>query len=173
MEPKTITLPQTTSRVIEYSLIAASFFIPFFISGPQLLTGTIVNTLLFLFVSQLSSKKTLPIVILPSIGAVLNGILFGKFTVFLLYFLPFIWIGNYVLILSFKSLLKTRSFFISMVGSSLIKCSILFFVALFFTQYKIVPTIFLQLMGVFQLITALMGGMVAWAIYHFSTKKND
>jgi hypothetical protein len=173
MEPKTITFPQTTSRVIEYSLIAASFFIPFFISGPQLLTGTIVNALLFLFVSQLSSKKILPMVILPSIGAVLNGVLFSKFTVFLLYFLPFIWIGNYVLILSFRSLLKTRSFFISAVGSSLIKCSILFIIALFFTQYKIVPTIFLQLMGVFQLVTALLGGMIAWAIYHFSIKKND
>jgi hypothetical protein len=174
MEPKTITLPQTTSRVIEYSLIAASFFIPFFISGPQLLTGTIVNALLFLFVSQLSSKKLLPMVMLPSIGAVLNGVLFSKFTVFLLYFLPFIWIGNYILILSFKSiLLKTQSFFISLVGSSLIKCSVLFIIALVFTQYKIVPTIFLQLMGVFQLVTALMGGMIAWAIYHFSTKKND
>lgn len=173
MEPKTITLPKTTTLILEYSLLATSFLIPFFISGPQLLTGTIVNTLLFLFVSQAYSKKILPIVILPSIGALLNGILFGKFTIFLLYFLPFIWVGNYVLIQSFSSLLKKNSFFVSVLVSSVLKFLVLFSIAYLFTMTKIVPMIFLQLMGLFQLGTALMGGILALFINKIITKKHD
>ena len=173
MEIKTVALPKTTAQVIRYSLLATSFFIPFFVSGPQLLTGTLVNTILFLFVSQTTSKKTFPIAILPSIGAVLNGVLFGKFTVFLLFFLPFIWVGNYTLIYSFKLLLKKTTFFISTLISSILKFIILFSVAYLFTTTKIVPVIFLQLMGLFQLYTALIGGILALGIHTIITKKND
>jgi hypothetical protein len=173
METKTIALPKTTSQVLEYSILATSFLIPFFISGPQLLTGTIVNALLFLFVSKAKSKSTLPIVILPSIGAVLNGILFGKFTVFLLYFLPFIWISNYVLVQSFTQLTKRYSPFISIVGSSLFKSGFLFAAAYMLTLTRVVPMIFLQLMGLFQLYTALAGGVLALIITTFISKKND
>lgn len=173
MEPKTIVLPKITAQVGEYSLLFASFLIPFLISGPQLLTGTIVNTLLFLFVSQSFSKKILPIVILPSIGAVLNGILFGKFTIFLLYFLPFIWIGNYVLIQSFRSILKKSTFVISILVSSFLKFIVLFSIAYFFTAVKIVPLIFLQLMGLFQLYTAIIGGILALGIHTIIIKKHD
>ncbi len=172
MEPKTIALPKTTSQIIEYSLLTTSFLIPFLISGPQLLTGTIVNTLLYLFVLRSSSKKILPMVMLPSIGALLNGILFGKFTVFLLYFLPIIWMANYVLIQSFSYLLKKKySVLISIGGSSLLKTALLFSIAYLFTVIKIVPVIFLQLMGLFQLYTALLGGILALGIHTIISKK--
>lgn len=171
MKLKALTLPRTTQQVMEYSLLAASFFIPFLISGPQLLTGAIVNTLLFLFVAQAYSKKTLPIVMFPSIGAVLNGLIFGKFTIFLLYFLPFIWVGNYILIESFRYLRKNTSFFVSILGSSFLKSGVLFLVAFLLTSAKIVPLIFLQLMGMFQLVTAIAGGIIALAIHTFISKK--
>jgi len=173
METKTITLPKTVSQVFEYSLIASSFLIPFLISGPQLLTGTIVNSLFYLFVLQSVSKKILPIVLLPSIGALLNGIIFGKFTVFLLYFLPMIWISNYLLIHSFKFFLKKKSpVLISMGISALLKTLLLFSIAYLFTTIKIVPQIFLQLMGLFQLYTALLGGVIALGIHFLISKKN-
>ncbi len=172
MEPKTITLPKTTSFVMEYSLLAASFFIPFIISGPQLLTGTIVNALLYLFVLRNASKTTLPMVVLPSIGALLNGILFGKFTVFLLYFLPIIWISNYVLIQSFSFLSKKKyPPLVSIIGSSVCKSLILFSVAFFYTSTKMVPMAFLQLMGLFQLATALIGGIGALGMNIIISKK--
>lgn len=173
METKTITLPKTTTQVLEYSLFATSFLIPFFISGPQLLTGTIVNTLLYIFAVKAKSKNTLPIVILPSIGAVLNGVLFGKFTVFLLYLLPFIWIGNYVLVQSFSYLNRKYPFIISVMGSSILKWLVLFFAAYMLTFAKVVPMIFLQLMGLFQLYTALLGGLVALFINIVISKKHD
>ena len=173
MEPKAISLPKITTQVIEYSLFATSFLIPFLISGPQLLTGTIVNALLFLFVSQTPSKKLLPMIILPSMGALLNGVLFGRFTVFLLYFLPFIWIGNYVLIQTFRSFLKKSSFIISLLLSSVLKFIILFSAAYLFSSIKIVPHIFLQSMGLLQLYTALIGGLLALGINSIITKKYD
>jgi hypothetical protein len=171
METKTITLPQTKSLVLEYSLLTAAFLIPFFISGPQLLTGTIVNTLLFLFVSQTASKKFLPIVVLPSIGALLNGVLFGKFTIFLLYFLPFIWISNFILVRSFSLLLKRNSYVVSVVASSILKSAALFAVAYILTFTKVVPMVFMQLMGLFQLYTALLGGLIAFIIHLIIPKK--
>lgn len=171
MQTETITVPKTKALVLEYSLLSTAFLIPFFISGPQLLTGTIVNTLLFLFVSQTNSKKLLPIVILPSIGAVLNGILFGKFTVFLLYFLPFIWIGNYVLIRTFSLLRKNNPFFVSVLLSSVLKFFVLISTAYLFVGLKVVPALFIQLMGFFQLYTAIMGGLLALLINTIIRKK--
>lgn len=173
MQPRTISLPKITTQTLEYSLLTVSFLIPFLISGPQLLTGVIVNTLLFLFISQTNAKKILPIIMLPSIGALLNGILFGTFTVFLLYFLPFIWIGNYLLVWGFGTLLKKNSFFISLLGSSFLKFIFLFSTAYLFATVKIVPPIFLQLMGLFQLYTALIGGLLALFINTIITRKHD
>jgi hypothetical protein len=173
MEVKSITLPKTKSLILEYSLLISAFLIPTIISGPQILTGTMVNTLLFLFVMQLNSKRILPIIILPSIGAVLNGILFGKFTIFLLYFLPFIWIGNYLLVHTFRSFSKKYSFIASMVVSSVFKCIFLFIVAYIFISIKVVPMLFLQLMGLFQLYTALLGGLLALLIQKIIANKND
>lgn len=173
MESKTITILKTQSLILEYTLLSLAFLIPFFISGPQLLTGTIVNTLLFLFASQTNSRRMLPILILPSIGAALNGILLGKFTVFLLYFLPFIWVSNYILIHSFRMILKKTHFIIAVALSSFLKYIFLFSIALIFTSSKIVPLLFLQLMGLFQLYTALLGGGIALLLVMFIKKKNE
>jgi len=171
MEAKAIVFPKITSSVIEYCLLTTSFFIPFFISGPQLLTGILVNMLLFLFAMQTQSKKTFLVILLPSLGALLNGFLFGKFTVFLMYFLPFIWIGNHALISFFRLFAKKNSPLFPVVGSSLIKFLVIFSAAYLLTFTKTVPLIFLQSMGLFQLYTALIGGICAWGINTFFFKK--
>lgn len=173
MEEKTITLSKTQELVFEYSLLSLAFGIPFFISGPQFLTGTVVNTLFFLFALRSYSKKILPIVMLPSIGAVLNGLLFGTASIFLLYFLPFIWISNYVMIVAFTKLIKKNSFGISVIISSLLKVLILFLIAYIYTTTKVVPPVFLQFMGLFQLYTAVLGGICAFIIKTVLVKKHD
>lgn len=173
MDTQTITLPKTQSVVYYYSLVSISFLIPLFISGPQLLTGSIVNAFLFLSVYSFHKKQILPIVILPSIGAALNGLLFGTFTPFLLYFMPFIWIGNYILTVLFSSMIRKNSFLSSMFVSSLVKSALLFSIAYLYVGVHIVPSIFLKAMGVFQLITALLGGMIAFAISKLLSKNYD
>jgi len=171
MNTKTIVLPKTNTHTLEYSLLTLSFFIPFLISGPQLLTGSVVNALLFLFVSKTYSKKFLPIIVLPSLGALLNGVVFGTFTPFLLYFLPFIWISNFILVESFQYCFHKKSFAMGVVGSSIIKSLFLFTIAFVFTTTKFVPQIFLQAMGIFQLGTALLGGAIAFGISNINSKK--
>lgn len=141
-------------------ILVLSFLIPFLISGPQLLTGTLVNCLLILGTRFVDKKNHLIISALPSIAAVLNGLVFGKFTIFLVYFLPFIWIGNFAMI-KFILYFKERSpLSLSIVFSVILKTIILYATALVYFKLKFVPEIFLTAMGVFQLITGLLGGLV-------------
>jgi hypothetical protein len=171
MDTKTIAFPKINPVLLNYTFLSLSFLIPLFVSGPQLLTGTLVNAFLFLSVSQSSSKRLLPIIILPSIGAVLNGILFGVFTPFLLYFLPFVWIANYVLIVAFQQSMKHSSFPMAVVISAVLKCTVLFLIAYVLTYTKVVPMMFLQAMGLIQLTTALIGGLLAFLIHKLISKK--
>jgi len=132
------------------------FVIPLLFNGSQIITGSIINTLLFISAAKLS-KRTLPFMaVIPSLGAVSNGILFGPFTIYLVYFLPFIWIGNYLLMY----ITKTHNMWIA----SFIKSIFLFLIAYVFVSLHIVPKIFLTAMGVIQLGTALIGGIAASAI---------
>jgi len=139
-----------------------AFAVPFFISGPQLLTGTIVSCLLFLSTKYTSKKTSIIIAIVPSIGALLNGLVFGKFTPFLAYFLPLIWIGNLILINVYR---KIYNSLFGILVSSLLKSIFLFLFAFVFFKLQIVPQIFLTAMGVFQFATAIMGGVVFLSIY--------
>lgn len=171
MDVKTITLPKTILTPYYYLILSVSFLIPLLISGPQLLTGSVVNAFLFLSVYFFDKKKSLPILILPSIGAVGNGLLFGTFTPFLLYFLPFIWVGNYILLRVFEYTHKRYLPVVSIATSSFLKAAFLFAVASVYVGYRIVPTIFLQAMGLFQFLTALLGGVISLFIYKYVSKK--
>jgi len=152
--------------ILEIVLPVLAFLIPFLISGPQWLTGTLVNS--FLFLSAASTKKTkLTIVVLPSIAALTHGLLFGKFTPFLFYFLPFIWIGNLILISSFSTLKKTTPYPVAILFSSLFKFFAIYLSALFYFQFHIVPKLFLSSMGLVQLATAIIGGILATSISKF------
>jgi len=138
------------------------FVIPLLFNGSQIITGSIINTLLFISAAKLS-KRTLPFMaVIPSLGAVSNGILFGPFTIYLVYFLPFIWVGNYLLMYVAKS----SSFLVAALAKSLF----LFLIAYIFVSLHIVPKIFLTAMGILQLVTALVGGIAAIGISKYLLK---
>jgi hypothetical protein len=90
-----------------------------------------------------------------------HGVLFGPFTLFLVFFLPFIWAGNWLLVRSFASLRETFPPVIALSLSSLLKASLLYVSALAYVRLGIVPALFLTSMSVIQLITALAGGVIA------------
>lgn len=160
METETTLIRVKSLTIYQNIIISLAFLIPFLISGPQLLTGTLVNCLLILGIKFVDKKNYLIISILPSIATILNGLVFGKFTIFLVYFLPFIWLGNFVLIKSIIYLKEKLPLSLSMVLSVVFKTIILYFTALVFLKFKLVPEIFLIAMGVFQLITGLLGGII-------------
>ncbi|MFA6017376.1 MAG: hypothetical protein WC744_04795 [Patescibacteria group bacterium] len=160
MKTETKLISTTSLTAYQNIIISLAFLIPFLISGPQLLTGTLVNCLLILGTKFVDKKNYLIIAALPSVAAVLNGLVFGKFTPFLVYFLPFIWIGNFILIKSIIFLKEKYPLSISIILSIIFKTVILYLTALIYFKFKLVPEIFLTAMGAFQLATGILGGLV-------------
>jgi hypothetical protein len=143
---------------------AACFFLPLFLGHQQLVVGTVVNALLILSALNLKGYKLLPIIIAPSLGALASGLIFGPFTIFLVYMVPFIWIGNTILVSCIKKIrvnMKKNYLFALIAGAGL-KSLFLFLSAFILYSLGILPAIFLTAMGILQLITAISGGIFAF-----------
>ncbi len=140
------------------------FFIPFFIGHPQILIGTLVNSFMISAGMHLKGNKFLPVLLMPSLGVLARGLIFGPYTVYLLYMIPFIWIGNALLVFSFKYFKKTKkmSYWTTLTIGIIFKVGFLFSIA--FVLYKLgaLPVIFLTAMGITQVITAFYGGITAF-----------
>ena len=178
------------SRIQEYveMLVYAtiSFSLPFLLGHEQLLVGAVVNCALVLAALNLKGARLLPVIILPSIGAYLAGLIFGVASPALLYMIPFIWAGNAVLVLCIKYFVlgdvkpagfpsadkalpsfvfdkKTNRFAALGFGAGA-KALFLFLSAFALLSFGMVPAAFLTTMGIFQLMTAAMGGAAALGI---------
>lgn len=167
-----IVLGKRLSLPIEVFLATTAFVVPFLIGGPQLLVGTVVNAFLFIAAGKNISKIGLILLItLPSIAAFSRGLVFGPLTYFLLYFIPFIWLGNTVLIISFNNRL-TENFpsVLRILLAASAKTAFLFLTANLVFQLHLVPKFFLTSMGLFQFITAVFGGIIALTIQNLEFK---
>ncbi|MBR9692177.1 hypothetical protein GOV06_05330 [Candidatus Woesearchaeota archaeon] len=149
-------------EMIVYSVV--SFFLPIVIGHPQIVVGIIVNAMLITAALNLKGYKLLPVILAPALGALSAGLLFGKFTVFLLYLIPFIWIGNAILVFAFKwlKLRLKKNYVLTLVVGSTAKSLFLFGAAFLLFKLGIIPVMFLTAMGVVQLTTALGGGIAAY-----------
>ena len=137
-------------------LTTTAFLIPFVLGHPQFLVGTIVNLLLIEASLYLDFKKTIPIITMPSLGALSRAILFGPLTIFLIYMIPFIWIANTILVLVIKVLhfkFKKNLFVVGVLGAVL-KTAFLFATAFTLFSFGIVPKQFLTAFGINQFLTA-------------------
>lgn len=154
--------------LLSTSVFALAFCVPLLFNGSQIVTGIIINTLLFISASKLS-KRTSPIIaVIPSLGAISHGVLFGAFTIYLVYFLPFIWLGNMLLMYIAGSKQRTAMFI-----AAIAKSVFLYSFAYVFVSFHIVPKIFLTAMGIMQLITALIGGIFATLIINYLIKPSN
>lgn len=158
--PLSISLVNT--RLVFLSLSLLSFVVPFSLGHPQLLVGTMVNAALFASVVLLQGKFFLPMMILPSLGVLSRGLIFGPLTPFLLYFIPFIWLANLGLVLVFKKTFPSFGYLLSALLASFVKLLILFSFANLFFRFNLVPRLFLTTMGLNQLITACLGGLFSY-----------
>ena len=155
---------QENVEMVVYS--AVCFFIPFLLAHPQLLVGSIVNASLILAAFNLKSYKMLPVIMIPSLGVLTKGLIFGPFTIFLIYMIPFIWIGNSILVYAFKKLHLHRKVnkWVTLVIGTLAKTAFLFGAAFVLVKVGVLPAMFLTAMGLLQLYTALLGGVIAFSI---------
>jgi len=166
MEEKTeaITLPKNILLRLNLLFCLIAFLVPFVLPGPQPLIGSLVNVLLFSASLKLDKKSLILVMILPSLAAFSRGLIFGPATLFLFYFLPFIWVGNFILTLIFQQKTISTPLF-RVILASVAKASFLYFVAQIYFAFHIVPKIFVTSMGIIQLTTALIGGLIVLIFY--------
>ena len=138
----------------------------------QIIIGSIVNTALIMTAINLNGwAKILGVVTMPSISTILSGYVFGSASTYMVYMIPAIWIGNFILVYLYKLLLldKKLNYFLAGIAGVLLKVAVIF---LFFNVLnlfnvfpeKLVSTL-QNAMGLTQLITASIGVVVAFVIY--------
>jgi len=142
---------------------AVCFFLPLFLRHPQWIIGIVINCVLVLSAFNIRGYKLIPVIILPSVGAFFGGLLFGSLTHFLIYFIPFIWVGNALIVFGVKklNLFEKKNVFSSVAFSAFAKALFLFLSAFILYISGVVPRIFLFSMGLVQLFTAISGGFIA------------
>lgn len=141
-------------------------------TNSQLIVGTIVN--IALVVSAINLKgwaKILGVVTMPSISTILSGYVFGTASVYMVYMIPAIWLGNFALIYSYKLLMlgKNKHYFLAGIVGIIVKVAIIFALFNLINLFGVFPeklvTTLSTAMGTTQLITATLGVILAFIIY--------
>jgi len=126
----------------------------------QMVTGTIVNAVLFIAVSLTGARIGILVGAVPSIVALSTGVL----PPILAPMVPFIIIGNAILISVF-SLLKNGNYWLAVGLSAVLKFLFLFAIGSIITGIFIEKGLAVNIsamMGYTQLLTAFAGGILAW-----------
>ncbi len=151
------TIGITIAIVIAPALLAHS-------PANQIVTGTIVNALLFLAAYRMPLGNAILIATLPSSIALLRGLLPAPIAMLI----PYIIISNIILISSFSAFKKTP--WIGVLTASLAKFSFLYVIV-----YIVAGQLNANLIAMFQwpqLITALLGGFIFLNLTRFVKSKN-
>jgi len=142
---------------------AIVFCIPIIFSE-QLIAGTIVNLLLIKSAFDYKTKKVFLLALVPSTATFLTGFIFGSLTEQLLLLIPFIWMGNLVLMFFTRKVFEKKKnrnnvskklFFIPV-----IKTALLFVSTVVLFAFGLVPLAFLTIFGAIQLFTGEAGAII-------------
>ena len=144
----------------------------------QLIVGTVVNTALVMAAVNLKGwKNILGVVTMPSIATILGGYVFKSASIFMVYMIPAIWIGNFVFVYAYKWLMlsKEKNYFLAGIAGIVTKVAVIaarFFLLKAFGVFpnKMVATL-QAAMTTTQLITATIGTVVAFGIYKLEIRK--
>lgn len=153
----------------------------FLATNSQYVVGTIVNTMLILTGINISgNSKIIGIVTLPSISAMLSGFIFKTASIYTVYMIPAIWLGNFALIYLYRNffVIKKINYVLTSIVAIITKGIIIFLGFKLLTLIAIVPgqgKVFeaLQIvMGMNQLITATLGAIVSYGIIKIFLNNN-
>lgn len=146
-------------------------------TNSQLIVGSIVNAALVASAINLKGwAKILGVVTMPSISTILSGYVFGTASVYMVYMIPAIWIGNFALIYSYKFLMlgKNKHYFLAGIVGIIVKVAIIFALFNLINLFGVFPEKLVEnlrnAMGMTQLITATLGIIVAFVIYKLEKK---
>lgn len=149
-------------------------------NNSQLIVGSIVNAALIVTAINLKGWKILGVVTMPSISTIFSGYVFGTSSTYLTWMIPAIWIGNFILVFSFKYFMlnKNMNYFLAAVIGIILKVLVIAGSFQILNAFGIFPEkLILNLqtaMSLTQLITACIGTIIAFVIYkieNFSIKK--
>lgn len=113
---------------------------------------------------------------MPSISTILSGYVFGTASVYMVYMIPAIWIGNFALIYSYKFLMlgKNKHYFLAGIVGMIVKVAIIFALFNLINLFGVFPEKLVEnlrnAMGMTQLITATLGVIAAFVIYKLEKK---
>lgn len=153
----------------------------FLATNSQYVVGTIVNTMLILTGINISgNSKIIGIVTLPSISAMLSGFVFKTASIYTVYMIPAIWLGNFALIYLYRKffVIKKLNYVFTSIIAIITKGIIIFLGFKLLTLITLIPgqgKVFeaLQIaMGMNQLITASLGAIVSYGIIKIFLNNN-
>jgi hypothetical protein len=142
-----------------FILCSAIFLVPLLFSQ-QLIIGTLVNAMLIYSALRVKGNWSYAPAVIPSIAAMLAGILFGAVHAVLI-MLPFIWLGNMALIFMMKKLSSMKEYYRILLGSAIVKTAIISISCLALVYFAGLPNNLIQNFTYLQLITAVLGGILA------------
>ena len=150
---------ESVFELIQFAvLVGIAIVVPLFYQ--QAITGSIINATLFVSVILLGVQNAILVGLIPSLIALSVGLL----PPILAPIIPFIIVGNVILIIVFDSL-KEKSFWLGVISASILK-----FIFLFSTSSIVINLLLKKeiaskvaiMMSWPQLLTALAGGLIAY-----------
>lgn len=151
----------------EIALLLGLFFLSFFspFIGMQAVSGPLVNATLFLAVFFLGQKNALWFAFFPSLIALFSGII----SPIMIPMIPFIISSNIILIIVFNNIYK-KNYWLGVVIASFCKFFFLSFSAFILGKLIFSSHVALKVSSIFgwhQLLTAILGGLIAYIIIIF------
>lgn len=144
----------------------------FIATHSQIIVGSIVNTALIVTAINVKGwKKIIGIITLPSISTILGGYVFKTASVYMVYMIPAIWIGNFAIVYLYKLLLlnKKVNYFVTGIIAIIAKVAIIFAGFSLLNAFGIFPQKLIQnlqtAMSTTQGITATIGMVISYTIY--------
>lgn len=149
-----------------------------FATNSQIIVGSIVNSaLIFSAINVKGWKKIIGVVTMPSISTILSGYVFKSASVYMVYMIPAIWVGNFVLIYAYKLIMleKNKNYFLAGVVGIIAKVLVIFGYFEILNLFNIFPDKLVanlqKAMGLTQLITASIGMLIIFIVYQLEKKK--
>lgn len=141
-------------------------------NNSQLIVGSVVNTVLVICALNLKGwSKTAFVITMPSVSTILSGYVFKSASVYMVWMIPAIWLGNFALILAFKYIMlaKEKSYVLAAISGVICKVLIIFGFFTILKLFNVFPEKLVSnlqtAMSVTQLITAIIGCIIAYGIY--------
>jgi hypothetical protein len=144
-----------------FAFCSVAFLAPMLITQ-QAILGTIVNAMLVLSALRISGTKAYAPAFIPSIIAMLIGVVLGQPSGAVAAMLPFIWLGNATLMFVVRKI--NNNYWKALLAGAASKAALLIVSSFALVYFLGLPAQMLAAFGMIQFLTALLGGTLAYSI---------